>query len=81
MVKNPGTFAVGVPDPVKGQTIVCFWVPRAAARLARAVADGLGAQFRPQRVVRTKGSDQPMLLNWNGVLAGPRATARIGHER
>jgi len=49
--------AVGVPDAVKGQAIVCFCVPRgaaddaAAARLARAVVDGLGAPFRPQRVV------------------------------
>jgi len=49
--------AVGAPDPVKGQAIVCFCVARGtpddatAARLAQAVADGLGAPFRPQRVV------------------------------
>ena len=49
--------AVGVPDAVKGQAIVCFCVPRdeagadAETRLSQAVVDGLGVPFRPQRVV------------------------------
>jgi acetyl-CoA synthetase len=49
--------AVGTPDPVKGQAIVCFCVPRGdrdsetARRLEQAVVDGLGTPFRPQRVV------------------------------
>jgi len=49
--------AVGVPDPVKGQAIVCFCVARAAedtataVRLSQAVTDGLGTAFRPQRIV------------------------------
>ena len=46
------------PDrPVKGQAIVCFFVPRGesgddiAAALSEAVVEGLGTPFRPQRVV------------------------------
>ena len=48
--------AVGVPDPAKGEAIVCVCVGRqadpaeAARRLADAVADGLGAPFRPREI-------------------------------
>ena len=50
--------AVGVPDPIKGEAIVCVCVggkadwPEAeiAKRLADAVTDGLGAPFRPREI-------------------------------
>lgn len=51
--------AVGVPDPIKGSSVVCAIVPAAGekpgADLARALSDavvaGLGGAFRPQRFV------------------------------
>ena len=51
--------AVGVPDPIKGETLVCVCVPRSgdgadadcARRLEAAVVAGLGKPFRPGRVV------------------------------
>lgn len=47
--------AVGVPDPAKGEAIVCVCVgqadsPETEKRLAEAVADGLGAPFRPREI-------------------------------
>jgi acetyl-CoA synthetase len=50
--------AVGLPDPVKGQSVVCVCVPRAgrvdadgrAARLEAAVVEGLGRPFRPSAI-------------------------------
>jgi acetyl-CoA synthetase len=48
--------AVGVPDPVKGETIWCFVVLKPATtaengELARVVADHLGKSFTPSRIV------------------------------
>jgi acetyl-CoA synthetase len=51
--------AIGVPDPVKGSTIVCVCVPMPgveagaalAQRLSQAVVDGMGASYRPAAVV------------------------------
>lgn len=51
--------AVGVPDPVKGEGLVCACVPGSgvapddacAGRLEAAVVAGLGRPFRPDRVV------------------------------
>ena len=51
--------AVGVPDPIKGEGLVCVCVPRSpdapdgdcARRLEAAVVAGLGKPFRPNRVV------------------------------
>ena len=51
--------AVGIADPVKGQAVACACVPaRGVAgdedtvrKLCAAVAAGLGASFRPKRVV------------------------------
>ena len=51
--------AVGVPDPVKGEGLVCVCVPRSsdpadddrARRLEAAVVTGLGRPFRPSRIV------------------------------
>ncbi|MCP5374088.1 MAG: AMP-binding protein [Hyphomicrobiales bacterium] len=48
---------IGLPDPVKGQALVCVCVPRGAAdealaqRLGEAVVAGLGVPYRPQRIV------------------------------
>src|SRR5690606_5217711 len=51
--------AVGVPDPVKGASVVCVVVPptgatpdaQLAGRLSDAVVAGLGGSFRPARVL------------------------------
>ncbi len=49
---------VGVPDPVKGEAVWCFWVPTdpegedVSAELAERVAAELGRPFKPSRVVR-----------------------------
>ncbi|MGW7264946.1 AMP-binding protein [Streptomyces sp. NPDC054842] len=51
--------AVGIPHPVKGETVWCFTVPVAgrpfgapeAERIRARVADALGGAFRPGRVV------------------------------
>ena len=51
--------AVGVPDPIKGEALVCVCVPSShestdeacARRLEAAVVAGLGNPFRPSRVV------------------------------
>lgn len=51
--------AVGIPDPVKGQALICACVPATdvnpdgelAEQLARAVAEGLGHAYRPQEVI------------------------------
>jgi acetyl-CoA synthetase len=51
--------AIGVPDPVKGEAIWCFVVPKPdveagrelALELRRLVAEHLGASFRPARVI------------------------------
>ena len=61
--------AVGVPDSVKGESVVCVCVPRAAdaagedgaRRLEQAVVDGLGRPFRPGRIVFV--SDLPKTRN------------------
>ncbi|WP_454914782.1 AMP-binding protein [Xanthobacter sediminis] len=61
--------AVAVPDPVKGSAVVCAVIPAAevpadaalAELLARAVTRGLGAPFRPQRVLFV--SDLPRTRN------------------
>jgi acetyl-CoA synthetase len=61
--------AVGVPDAIKGAALVCAVVPAAsertgaalAARLADAVAAGLGGSFRPLRVLFV--SDLPKTRN------------------
>lgn len=48
---------LGVPDPLKGAALWCFWTPAAGSRsdhsdrLADRVADALGRPFRPRRVV------------------------------
>ncbi len=46
--------AVGVPDPIKGEAVVCVCVPSgahaSADRLGEAVAHGLGRPFRPSAV-------------------------------
>ena len=48
--------AVGVPDPIKGETIWCFVVLKpgqqaGASELAGVVADHLGGSFKPSRVI------------------------------
>jgi acetyl-CoA synthetase len=51
--------AIGVPDPVKGSSVVCVCVPaqgvvatpEVVEQLKRAVAVGLGTSFRPKTVV------------------------------
>ena len=47
--------AIGVPDPVKGESVVCVCVPSgadaSASRLEEAVARGLGRPFRPSDIV------------------------------
>ncbi len=51
--------AVSLPDPRKGSQIVCVVVPAAgvaadaslSARLTKAIVDGLGSSFRPERIV------------------------------
>lgn len=51
--------AIGVPDPIKGEAVVCVCVPRDPARadagtverLREAVESGLGRPFRPSEVV------------------------------
>ncbi|MFG1347976.1 AMP-binding protein [Xanthobacter autotrophicus DSM 431] len=61
--------AVAVPDPVKGEVVVCAVVPAAgveagaalAELLSRAVTGGLGAPFKPQRVLFV--SDLPRTRN------------------
>jgi acetyl-CoA synthetase len=47
--------AIGIPDPVKGQTIVCFCVTSPGATsdetaLSDRVVDGLGKSVRPQSI-------------------------------
>jgi acetyl-CoA synthetase len=49
--------AIGVPDPLKGEALWCFWVPSEDAQdvsgeLRRLVAHELGRPFTPSRVVR-----------------------------
>ena len=59
LAAHPGvaeSAAVGVPDPVKGETIWCFVVPNVdaeveTAELAALVAERLGKSFAPSRVV------------------------------
>lgn len=61
--------AVGIPDDVKGTTIVCVCIPcpgvadseAVRAKLSDAVVSGLGAPFRPSRVVLV--SDLPKTRN------------------
>ncbi|PWB61327.1 MAG: AMP-dependent synthetase [Bradyrhizobiaceae bacterium] len=61
--------AVALPDPVKGSALVCAVVPAAGetpgpaldAALSDAVVTGLGASFRPQRVLAV--SDLPRTRN------------------
>ncbi len=61
--------AVGVPDPVKGEAIVCACVRASAGRpndeiakaLCEAVAKGLGAPFRPREICFVK--DLPKTRN------------------
>lgn len=51
--------AVGVPDPVKGEAVLCVCIPKPDARaddvlaktLSDAVVEGLGGPFRPRDVV------------------------------
>ena len=47
--------AVGVPDPIKGESVVCVCVPSGPdashRRLEEAVVHGLGRPFRPSNVV------------------------------
>ena len=51
--------AIGVPDPIKGQAVVCVCVPRhaeaadaeSAQRLQDAVMSGLGRPFRPSEIL------------------------------
>ena len=51
--------AVGVPDPVKGQALICVCVPGAGVtpgtslveRLSEAVVAGLGSAYRPREIV------------------------------
>ncbi len=46
--------AIGVPDPVKGEAVVCVCVPDGqvvADELADAVVRGLGAPFRPREIL------------------------------
>ena len=46
--------AIGVPDPVKGEAVVCVCVPdgqMVADELADAVVRGLGAPFRPREIL------------------------------
>jgi len=48
---------IGIPDPVKGQALVCVCVARGepgeglAEQLSAAVVDGLGVPYRPKRIV------------------------------
>jgi len=61
--------AIGVPDPVKGSAIVCVCVAMPgvaadealAAELSRAVVAGMGASYRPKRVLFV--SDLPKTRN------------------
>ena len=51
--------AIGVPDPVKGQALICVCVPGAGVtpntsmveRLSEAIVAGLGSAYRPREVV------------------------------
>jgi acetyl-CoA synthetase len=51
--------AIGVPDPIKGQSVMCVCVAapgvapdaKLAAEIEQAVADGMGKSFRPGRVL------------------------------
>ena len=61
--------AIAVPDPVKGSAVVCVVIPNAAetpgselaAVLSGAVASGMGASFRPARIIFA--SDLPRTRN------------------
>ena len=61
--------AVGVPDEIKGQAVVCACVPAAgeqpgpalADAVSQAVVQGMGSSFRPKRVVFV--SDLPKTRN------------------
>jgi acetyl-CoA synthetase len=61
--------AVGVPDEIKGQAVVCACVPAAgeqpgaalAEAVAQAVVRGMGSSFRPKRIVFV--SDLPKTRN------------------
>jgi acetyl-CoA synthetase len=60
---------VGVPDPVKGTAVVCVVIPASSTRLDAALAKqlsdavvaGLGAAFRPKRILLAK--DLPRTRN------------------
>ena len=51
--------AVGIPDPIKGQALICVCVPASdvtpdenlAEQLSLAVVEGLGRAYRPQEIV------------------------------
>jgi acetyl-CoA synthetase len=51
--------AIGIPDPIKGQGVMCVCVPapgvapddKLKAAVEQAVVDGLGRSFRPSRVL------------------------------
>ncbi len=61
--------AAGVPDPLKGETLICACVPKPdvvadehlAAHLRDSVVKGLGAAFRPRQVIFV--SDLPKTRN------------------
>ena len=72
--------AVGIPDDIKGAAIVCVCVPcpgvedgdGVRARLSDAVVAGLGAPFRPARVILV--SDLPKTRNMKIMRRAVRAT-------
>ncbi len=71
--------AVGVPDPLKGEALLCFVVPRPGveagpallARLADAVTRGMGAAFRPKHVFAV--TDLPRTRNMKIMRRAVRA--------
>ncbi len=71
--------AVGVPDPLKGEALLCFVVlrpgveagPALLARLADAVTRGMGAAFRPKHVFAV--TDLPRTRNMKIMRRAVRA--------